>query len=154
MGSEKTIPSKPGSAPSPEDRRSDLSLVEQGQLTRPTYDLKPHRSALPNVLYILSFSPPVPNLFRHPRAFVGNPIVLYCIGTVFALVAGVGLPAFDIVTGWWTNGVQSDAIPSASIIRRGSDAGWIMTVVGVVYLISFTIFMTCCEHNQEHAGLS
>jgi len=144
MGSE-TTPFQAASAPSPEATRSDLSLIEQGQIIRPTYDLKPHRSSLPNVLYILSFSPPVPNLMRHPQAFFGNPIVLYCIGTVFALVAGVGLPAFDIVTGWWTNGVQSDAIPPASIIRRGSDAGWIMTLVGVVYLISFTIFLTCCE---------
>jgi ATP-binding cassette subfamily B (MDR/TAP) protein 1 len=103
-------------------------------------------------LYILSFAPPVSNIIRHPKAFFGNPIVLYCIGTVFALIAGVGLPAFDIVTGWWTNGVQSDEISPEDIIRRGSDAGWIMTLVGVVYLFSFTIFLTCCEFGLHVPG--
>jgi hypothetical protein len=125
-----------------------LSTIEQGQHVRQHYDLKPHISSLPNYLYILSFSPPVPSPFRSPGEFINNPRVLYFIGTIGAMIAGVGLPAFDIVSGYWTNGIQDDSIPYDDVIARGSSAGWIMTMVGVVYLFAFTAFLTCCKCSQ------
>ena len=123
-----------------------LSRIEEGQNVRQHYELKPHVSSLPNYLYILSFSPPVPSPFRSPGKFINNPRVLYFIGTIGAMIAGCGLPAFDIVSGYWTNGIQSDSIPPDDINARGSSAGWIMTMVGVVYLLAFTLFLTCCEY--------
>ncbi|WRT65273.1 uncharacterized protein IL334_002216 [Kwoniella shivajii] len=100
-----------------------------------------HTSGLPNALYILSFAPPCPSLFRDPRGFIHHPFVLYGIGTICALIAGVSLPAFDIVTGYWTNGINSS--DTSLITSRGSETGWIMTIVGVVTLISFATFITC-----------
>lgn len=123
-----------------------LSLVEHGlQLDRPRYNLKPHISNLPTWLYILSFAPPIPSPFRHPREFAGNPKILYMVGSIAACIAGLGLPAFDIVTGWWTNYVNKDDLPSNLVLTRGSQAGYILTIVGVVYVLSFTLFMTCCK---------
>jgi ATP-binding cassette subfamily B (MDR/TAP) protein 1 len=115
-------------------------------VSRPAYDLSPHTSSLPTFFYILSFSPPIPSPFRKPREFIHNPKILYMVGTVAACIAGVGLPAFDIVTGWWTNYVNRDGIPSELVLTRGSQAGWIMTIIGVVYILAFTLFMTCCEY--------
>lgn len=126
---------------------TSTSLIEQGQYAdRPTYNLALHTSKLPTWLYILSFAPPVPSPFRHPREFAGNPKVLYFVGAIAACIAGVGLPALDIVAGWWTNYVNRDDIPPSLTLAKGSQAGWIMTIVGVVYLFSFTLFMTCCEY--------
>jgi len=143
MGASQAATTAPSARPMADG--SSLSRIEEGQNTRQYYDLKPHVSTLPNYLYILSFSPPVPSPFRSPGKFINNPRVLYFIGTIGAMVAGVGLPAFDIVSGYWTNGIQDDSIPYDDVVARGSSAGWIMTMVGVVYLLAFTLFLTCCE---------
>lgn len=105
--------------------------------------LAKHSSNLPNSLYVLSFAPPLPSLFRQPREFVLHPYALYAIGTFSACIAGVGLPAFDIIFGYWTNGVNS-GLPSI-INARGSEAGIIATCVGVVFVATFAIFLITCE---------
>jgi ATP-binding cassette subfamily B (MDR/TAP) protein 1 len=120
--------------------------VEQGLWADPhQLQLEPHTSSLPNALYILSFAPPVPSPFRRPRAFISHPYILYTVGTLAAMVAGVGLPAFDIVFGYWTNGIANLGTPPSAIKARGNEAGWIMTIVGVVTVICFSTFLTCCE---------
>ncbi|ORX39728.1 P-loop containing nucleoside triphosphate hydrolase protein [Kockovaella imperatae] len=107
----------------------------------PTPLLVAHRSTLPNFLYILSFAPPVPSLLRQPRAFAVHPYTLYVTGVITATIAGLGLPAFDIVFGFWTNGIREGA-PS-EIRGRGDSSGLIMTIVGVVFFICTTVFLTC-----------
>ncbi|WWD00806.1 hypothetical protein V866_007743 [Kwoniella sp. B9012] len=99
--------------------------------------LQPHHSSLSNFLYILSFAPPVPSPLRRPAAFLTHPYTLYTIGTVAALVAGVSLPGYDIVFGYWTNGVNDT---NTSIITRGDQSGWIMTIIGIVTVLCFAIF--------------
>lgn len=122
------------------------SVLEEGHHVDPLRaPLVPHRSNLPNYLYIFSFAPPVPPISR-PREFFDHPIVLYTIGTIAAAASGVGLPAFDIVTGVWTDGITADNASYSAITGAGSQAGWIMTLVGVVFFATFGIFLYCCKH--------
>ncbi|OCF38975.1 hypothetical protein I317_07230 [Kwoniella heveanensis CBS 569] len=116
--------------------------VERGRFVAPhAQPLNSHRSKLPNVFYLLSFAPPCPSLFRHPQAFFAHPYVLYAIGTFAALGAGVSLPAFDIVFGYWTNGINSD--DPAVIRARGNETGWIMTIVAFATCLFFAVFSIC-----------
>jgi ATP-binding cassette subfamily B (MDR/TAP) protein 1 len=119
-------------------------LEEGGHLDPLRTPLIPHRSDLPNALYIFSFAPPVPPISR-PKEFFDHPIVLYTIGTIAALAAGVGLPAFDIVTGVWTDGITPADATDAQIVGAGQQAGWIMTMVGVIFLLCFGTFLYCCK---------
>lgn len=122
--------------------------IEKGVYTDPYLtELAPHESKLPNFLYILSFAPLVPSPFRKPRAFISHPYTLYILGTLAAMVAGVGLPAFDIVFGYWTNGISRVGTSSQDIQSRGNTAGWIMTMIGVVTIACFSAFLTCCEYS-------
>jgi ATP-binding cassette subfamily B (MDR/TAP) protein 1 len=121
------------------------TILEEGNHVDPLRaPLVPHQSNLPNYLYIFSFAPPVPPISR-PKEFFDHPIVLYTIGTIAAAASGVGLPAFDIVTGIWTDGITADNATDSDIIGAGSQAGWIMTVVGVAFFATFGIFLYCCE---------
>jgi ATP-binding cassette subfamily B (MDR/TAP) protein 1 len=121
------------------------TVLEEGSHVDPLRTLlSPHRSSLPNYLYIFSFAPPVPPISR-PKEFFDHPIVLYVIGTIAALISGVGLPAFDIVTGVWTNDITAEDATYSDIVGAGSQAGWIMAIIGVVFCATFGIFLYCCE---------
>jgi ATP-binding cassette subfamily B (MDR/TAP) protein 1 len=119
-------------------------LEEGGHVDPLRKPLTPHRSTLPNALYIFSFAPPVPPISR-PKEFFDHPIVLYSIGTIAALAAGVGLPALDIVTGVWTDGITPADATDAEIVGAGQQAGWILTMVGVIFIMCFGLFLYCCE---------
>lgn len=122
------------------------TTLEEGQYVDPLRaPLSPHRSDLPNALYIFSFAPPIPPISR-PREFFDHPIVLYTIGTIAAAAAGVGLPAFDIVTGVWTDKITPADATDSELVGAGQQAGWIMTVVGVGFVLCFGIFLYCCEY--------
>ena len=131
---------------------STPSSIEKGEPDRQRYILQPHTSTLPTWLYILSFAPPLPSPWRKPKEFVNNPKFLYFVGTIGACIAGVGLPAFDIVTGWWTNYVKDDRNPPGLILRRGEQAGYIMAIIGVVYLFAFTLMNVCCKYFPRSIG--
>ncbi|WVF68289.1 hypothetical protein IAT40_003054 [Kwoniella sp. CBS 6097] len=119
-----------------------VNQIESGTFVpRHARPLTTHSSNLPNVLYLLSFAPPCPSVFRHPSAFFAHPIVLYVIGTIAALAAGVSLPAFDILFGYWTNGINND--DPAVINARGSETGWIMTIVAFATCLFFAVFSIC-----------
>jgi hypothetical protein len=126
------------------------TVLEEGHHVDPLRaPLVPHRSRLPNYLYIFSFAPPVPPISR-PKEFFDHPIVLYVIGTIAAAASGVGLPAFDIVTGIWTDGITADNASYSDITGAGSQAGWIMTVVGVAFFATFGIFLYCCKSRRSY----
>lgn len=121
------------------------TVLEEGIHVDPYHTpLAPHRSTLPDSLYIFSFAPPLPPISR-PREFLDHPIVLYAIGTIAAAAAGVGLPAFDIITGVWTDGITPLDATDSEIVGAGQQAGWIMTVVGVAFVLTFGTFLYCCE---------
>lgn len=121
------------------------TVLEEGGYADPyNKPLAPHRSTLPDSLYIFSFAPPIPPISK-PREFFDHPIVLYIIGTIAAAAAGVGLPAFDIVTGVWTDGITPLDATDSEIVGAGQQAGWIMTVVGVAFVLTFGVFLYCCE---------
>lgn len=125
------------------------TIMEEGRHVDPLRaPLSPHRSTLPDALYIFSFAPPVPPISK-PREFFDHPIVLYTIGTIAAAAAGVGLPAFDIVTGVWTDGITPLDATDSQIVGAGQQAGWIMTVVGVAFVLCFGIFLYCCKSTTE-----
>ena len=122
------------------------TTLEEGKYVDPLRTpLSPHRSDLPDALYIFSFAPALPPISK-PREFFDHPIVLYTIGTIAAAAAGVGLPAFDIVTGVWTDGITPLDATDSEIVGAGQQAGWIMTVVGVAFVLCFGIFLYCCKH--------
>ncbi|KAI9632019.1 P-loop containing nucleoside triphosphate hydrolase protein [Dioszegia hungarica] len=118
--------------------------IEKGEnLTALARPLTRHTSALPDVLYLLSFAPPCPSPFRSPLDFVRHPIVMICIGIPCAIISGVCMPAFDIVLGHWTNQLRGEGVTAQSIEEAGNFAGWLMTVVGVAFVITFATFMAC-----------
>jgi hypothetical protein len=103
------------------------------------------KSKLPGPLYILSFAPPFPRITQNPLGTLTHPYTLYIIGILAALVAGVGLPAFDIIYGYWTTGITNSYDSNEAIASRGQHAGWLMTIVGFVTLGSFIAFLGCCK---------
>ncbi|WWD19426.1 hypothetical protein CI109_103886 [Kwoniella shandongensis] len=121
------------------DNANDVEIGNVKSVHTPP--LTPHRSTLPNVLYILSFAPPVPSIFRDPKGFFGHPYMYYGVGTIGALISGVSLPAFDMMFGYWTGGVNST---DDSIVRaRGDECGWLMLMIGLVTWLTFAIFAFC-----------
>lgn len=129
----------------------ESAQIENGQYVDPLgFPLKKHTSNLPDWLYILSFAPPCPHLFRSPKRFFAHPHVLYALGTIFSLLSGAGLPAFDILFGYWTNGIglgpgESDESGS-SIIVNASRSAWMTTAVSVIFIPSYACFRICCKH--------
>lgn len=111
----------------------------------PDDPLRRHRSSLPTFLYPLSFAPPLPNPLKHPKPFLLHPYTLYFFGLVNAIIAGAVLPASGLVYGWWTNGITDAEGTSRSQSTRSGSAGWVMTVLGVVCLVTSWLFLMCCE---------
>jgi ATP-binding cassette subfamily B (MDR/TAP) protein 1 len=124
---------------------SSPSETEQGGLEPDSQtQLSSHSSRLPNLLYILSFAPSYPSILCQFPNFIQHPRVLYTTGTIAALLAEVGLPAYDMIFGWWSNGIRAISSGPESIARPGSNAGWVMTIIGVAFTCTFTTFVICC----------
>jgi ATP-binding cassette subfamily B (MDR/TAP) protein 1 len=121
---------------------SDDSLAER---------LQPHRSNLPLFFYLLSFAPGFSvNGFTSKRGgswteSFSHPYVLYGVGTIAALLAGLAFPAFDILYGYWTTGITAAGATDGEITARGRQAGWIMAVVAFVIFVTTWAFPVCCE---------
>ena len=119
--------------------------------------LQAHRSSLPLPLYLLSFAPPFcaeDNIGtgKSPCSeFFAHPYVLYTLGALAAIPAGLAFPAQDLLYGYWTTGVTAtDATPN-EITARGSQAGWIMAVAGFAILFLAWVFLACCTSNPHLA---
>jgi hypothetical protein len=110
-----------------------------------TERLQPHRSGLPNFLYLLSFAPVLRAKSGSWKETLSHPYVTYGFGTIAALLAGMVWPAFDILYGYWTTGITAAGATDDEIMARGWQAGWIMTVVSVVIFITSWAFPICCE---------
>lgn len=117
-----------------------------------TERLQPHRSGLPNFLYLLSFAPVlrIKSGSGHEKGgswkeTLAHPYVTYGFGTIAALLAGMVWPAFDILYGYWTTGITAAGATDDEITARGRQAGWIMTVVAVIIFVTFWAFPICCE---------
>lgn len=123
-------------------RSSAPHVLQAYENDDPTW-LKPHRTRLPNFLYLLSFAPPIEEAFKSPRAFISHPYVLYFIGTLSALAAGASVPALDILYGYWTNGITPASATPADILARSSQVGWIMTVCGIGCMTFSWLFLVC-----------
>jgi len=121
-----------------------LESTSSSNIRRPKQREK--RSRLPGPLWILSFAPPFPRISRDPVGAITHPYTLYVIGILTALIAGVGLPAFDILYGYWTTGITDYGSTNDAIYARGQHAGWLMTVVAFVTLFSYIAFLSCCEY--------
>lgn len=114
--------------------------------------LRPHRSRLPLSLYLLSFAPPIRGERKDGvrkttwREFFAHPYVLYTLGTLAALPAGLAFPALDLLYGYWTTGVTALDASQDHITGRGDQVGWIMTVVGFLILFLTWAFLACCKY--------
>lgn len=110
-------------------------------------ELRPHRSKLPIALYLLSFAPPF-----HPRSadvtwrdILSYPYVLYSIGVLAALPAGVSSPGLNLMYGYWATGIMAKSATPAQLIAKGQQVGWILAIVGVMVLLCSWAFLACCE---------
>lgn len=131
------------------------SELEAAPPAGPTHDsiaqeeknlLQEHRSSLPDFFYLLSFAPPLPSLFKQPRAFFRHPIILYAIGFVTAIFSGfASFPVLDLLYGlYWSNGISYAATPA--VIREKSNFPAIIAIVtAAVLLLASWVFQVCCE---------
>lgn len=120
--------------------------LEKGENRLPfALPLVRHTSTLPDWLYLLSFAPPCPSPFRSPLNFLRHPLIMILIGIPCAIISGVCMPAFDIVLGHWTNQISRTGATNGEILDAGKFAGWLMTVVGVAFVITFATFLACCK---------
>jgi hypothetical protein len=108
--------------------------------------LRPHRSLLPVPLYLLSFAEPShPNTKSPWQDRFTHPYILYALGTLAAIPAGLAFPAMDMLYGHWTTGVTKEGVMEEEIRRTGSQMGWVTTVVGVGVLFFAWVFPICCK---------
>ncbi|KAJ9101252.1 hypothetical protein QFC21_003471 [Naganishia friedmannii] len=95
--------------------------------------LRAHKSNLPLSLYLLSFAPPLrqkrqagapPSSWKETMA---HPYVLYTLGTLAAIPAGLAFPALDMLYGYWTTGVTASTANGDVITGRVSSASYHLT---------------------------
>lgn len=97
--------------------------------------LDQHQTRLPTFLYLLSFCPKVPSPVASPRAFIAHPGVLYGIGLTSAVLAGLGIPALDLLYGKvWTRKITGPDASGDEIRSASNLVAWIMAVITVAYL--------------------
>ena len=122
--------------------------------------LKAHRSSLPLPLYLLSFAPPIRGERKYGsytaswRDFFAHPYVLYILGALAAIPAGLAFPAQDLLYGYWATGVTATDATSKQITTRGNQTGWVMAVAGFVILFLAWAFLACCELNRQLTEVS
>lgn len=129
-------------------------LLPSNEISNDT--LRPHRSRLPLSLYLFSFAPSIrgkPKTSTQTstqtstwRQTFSHPYTLYALGTLAALPAGLAFPALDMLYGYWTTGVTDPNASAGQVTGRGSQVGWIMTVVGFCILFLTWAFLACCKY--------
>lgn len=67
------------------------------------------------------------------------------MGLPGGIISGVGLPAFDIVLGYWSQVIRAPGAEYDAIIDRGSEAGWLMAIIGAAFIVGFAVMFVCCE---------
>jgi hypothetical protein len=109
--------------------------------------LRPHKSNLPLLLYLLSFAPPLRPQNRKAswKELLSHPYILYALGTLAAIPAGLAFPALDMLYGYWTTGVTADTATDGAITGRGNQVGWIVTLVGFLILFFTWSFLALCK---------
>jgi hypothetical protein len=94
-------------------------------------ELRHHRSRLPLGLYILSFAPPFSER-KSWKATLTHPYVLYTLGFLAAVPAGVGMVSNNLLFGYWTTLVTAGNATKGQIEGTGNQMGWILTLLGAV----------------------
>ncbi|EPQ28417.1 uncharacterized protein PFL1_04244 [Pseudozyma flocculosa PF-1] len=128
------------------DAKQPISTMIRATTTSRTVHVAPlrsHSSRLPDFLYLLSFCPPLPSPISQPRAFCAHPGVLYFVGLLSALIAGLGMPSLDLLYGIYTNRITPADATSQDIVDGGSFVGWVITVCGIGELIFAWLFLAC-----------
>ena len=111
--------------------------------------LAPHRSSLPGLFYMLSFSRPLPPPWK-VRSFVTHPYVLYALGFVLALSSGAGVAAIDLIYGYWTQNVRHHQDDLKSHLGYNSTLAWAMTVMGAYTFVASTLYVAFFSLAAEH----
>ncbi|KAJ1025573.1 hypothetical protein NDA18_003916 [Ustilago nuda] len=102
-----------------------------------------HRTSLPTFLYLFSFCPALPSPFTSPRAFCQHPGVLYVVGFFAAVLAGCGMPALDLLYGYYTNRVTPGSASPEAIRDASSYVSWLVTIVGFCEFLLAWLFLSC-----------
>jgi hypothetical protein len=109
-------------------------------------DIRPHHSELPLALYLLSFAPPfrplAPNVTW--KESLSHPYLLYGVGMIAAILAGIAEPAMNVVYGHWTTGVTDKAAGRGELKASGAQAGWLLVIIGTVTVLCGCTFLACC----------
>jgi len=77
------------------EKGQSSSYADVDHLKRPKHRAK--KSRLPGPLWLLTFAPAYPSIFRDLKGNLSHPYTLYVVGIITALISGVGVPAFDII---------------------------------------------------------
>ncbi|KAJ1020783.1 hypothetical protein NDA16_004173 [Ustilago loliicola] len=102
-----------------------------------------HRTRLPTFFYLFSFCPALPSPFTSPRAFFQHPGVLYAVGFFATILAGCGMPALDLLYGYYTNRVTPGSASPGTIRSASSYVGWVVTIVGFCQFLLAWLFLSC-----------
>jgi len=109
----------------------------------------PHRSKLPNVLYILSFSEPFKAPYRDLWGCLSHPYTCYAFGIALALASGGGIAAIDILYGYWTQNATSNIDNLAPAMGYNNMLAWVTAVVGAFAFVtnwSFPVLLSYAAH--------
>lgn len=127
---------------SPVDAKRQLAIFSTDTETyyvRPrdigTDKIRPHRSRLPLVLYLLSFATPFRSSGQTPsckstwRDTLTHPYTLYVIGTLTAIPAGGAIPSMNVLLGYWTTRMTQKFATDDQLIGKGNQISWIQTAI-------------------------
>ncbi len=164
-----TSPSDSPDSPSSEKEQSSASAREDKAFLPDTrvvasevdlQRLTPHVSSYWTFFYLLSFgsssaaSPyPLPSLLHTPKGFFQHPWVLYGLGLIAAIIAGLGMVSLDLVYGIYWSATLTRPDPTYNLIRQVSNtAAGIIALCGIGQCIGTWLFLTCCEYPSHQVS--
>lgn len=111
-------------------------------------DLSPLCSRLPLAFYLLSFALPFRSRFSDPawRDTMSHSYALYAVGLFAAVLAGAGMPALNLLSAYWYNGMLAEGTTPNELKGRGAQVAWIYAITAVFMGVSHFAFLAFCEH--------
>ena len=111
--------------------------------------IAPHKSSLPDLLYYVSFAPPLPSPLMKPWQFLKHPYTCYVLGIFFGLSSGVCIGAIDIVYGYWTQNTTHHVDNLQPAMHYNDMLAWVSVIIGAYSFISNWLFLVLLSHGSH-----